>query len=96
MLRRGREGEGVPCMSLQRDAALEGALRVYKDAAAAKIAPEAARALLACERHLAGHGRMDAAWQASWQSSWRRAAAYCVDWKQALLIAATLQVQEAL
>jgi hypothetical protein len=69
-------------------------MRAYEEAAAAKSAPEMARALLAGERHLAAHARSLApAWAEHWQASWRRAAAYCVDWKQALLLAATLQVQ---
>jgi hypothetical protein len=51
-----------------------------------------AKVLLRVESFLMEADFMDDLWCEHWQTNWQRAASYCVDWKHALLLTATLQV----
>ena len=68
-------------------------LGAYKVMGFAKTASEMAKALLKVEVLLTTAGAMGKAWYEHWQTNWQRAASYCVDWKHALLLTSTLQVQ---
>lgn len=67
-------------------------LGAYDAMGAARTPSEMAKALLKVEGLLTAAAAMGTAWYEHWQSNWQRAASYCVDWKHALLLTATLQV----
>ncbi|CAL8466956.1 g6492 [Coccomyxa elongata] len=73
---------------------VEQILGAYEAMGLAKTASEMAKALLKVEVLLTAAGVMGKAWYEHWQSNWQRAASYCVDWKHALLLTATLQVHQ--
>ncbi len=67
-------------------------LGVYDAMSYARTPSEMAKALLKVEALLTAAAAMGKAWYKHWQTNWQRAASYCVDWKHALLLTATLQV----
>ncbi len=77
---------------VQGEDRVEQILGAYEGMGLAKTASEMAKALLKVEVLLTAAGVMGKAWYEHWQSNWQRAASYCVDWKHALLLTATLQV----
>lgn len=77
---------------MQGEDRVEQILGAYEAMGFAKTASEMAKALLKVEVLLTAAGAMGKAWYEHWQSNWQRAASYCVDWKHALLLTATLQV----
>lgn len=70
-------------------------LAAYEAMGGAKTPSEMAKALLKVEALLTAAAAMDEAWPEHWRTNWQRAASYCVDWKHALLLTATLQVTPA-
>ncbi len=77
------QGEDIQKMSLE----------VYQTMAAAASPSDLARVLPLLEKLLCHAGLMRATWAEHWQHSWQRATSYCVDWKHALLLTASLQVR---
>lgn len=67
-------------------------LEVYQAMSAATSPSDMARVLPLAEKLLCQAGLMRATWAEHWQHSWQRATSYCVDWKHALLLTASLQV----
>lgn len=78
--------------ALQEEKQLERSLDAYDALLAASTPSEMAKVLLRVERLLMDEGWMDEVWCQHWQTNWQKAASYCVDWKHALLLTATLQV----
>ena len=80
-------------LGLQGEAVRTASLEVYQAVSAAASPTEMARVLPLLEKLLCQAGLMRATWAEHWQHSWQRAASYCVDWKHALLLTASLQVR---
>ena len=68
-------------------------MEVYQAMSAAASPSDLARVLPLLEKLLCQAGLMRATWAEHWQHSWQRATSYCVDWKHALLLTASLQVR---
>lgn len=81
---------------VQEEKQLDRSLDAYDALLAAGAPSEMAKVLLRVESLLLDEGCMDEVWCHHWQSNWQRAASYCVDWKHALLLTATLQVESPL
>jgi len=80
---------------VQAEAVLSASLEVYQAMEAATTATEMARVLPLLEKLLCKAGLMRKSWAEHWQHSWQKAAAYCVDWKHALMLTAALQVRNS-
>jgi len=85
----------ITCNFVQGEDRVQQILAAYEATGGAKTPSEMAKALLKVEALLTAAAAMDEAWPEHWRTNWQRAASYCVDWKHALLLTATLQVSQS-